>query len=135
MHALVATHTHTHICSPALRLQLHQYHITCSVSCLLIRPAALMCWLRCALLPACCVSDPADGGEGDYGLSRPPAIDLWECEVSLVQMDGVWRGRMEQVMVSWLQRVYGSGSDWYGSHTKREALCRGRHSIQAVIIF
>ena len=25
---------------------------------------------------------------GDYGLSSPPPIDLWGCEVSLVQMDG-----------------------------------------------
>lgn len=29
-----------------------------------------------------------EGVGGDYGLSSPPPIDLWGCEVSLVQMDG-----------------------------------------------
>lgn len=64
-----------------------------------------MPWLRCALLPVCVSVSLSDagagidcapweglavvrGGGGDYGLSSPPPIDLWGCEVSLVQMDG-----------------------------------------------
>lgn len=49
---------------------------------------------------------------GDYGLSRRPTIDLGECEVSLVQMDGLW---LHEACYGGLHRIYGLGFDGYGS--------------------
>lgn len=50
------------------------------------------------------------GRWGDHGLSRLP-IDLWECEVSLVQMDALWPCA---ACYGGLHRMYGLGFDRYG---------------------
>ncbi len=51
-------------------------------------------------------------GGGDYGSSGLPAIDLWECNVSLVQMDVLWP---YGACYGGLHRMYGLGFDQYGS--------------------
>lgn len=78
-----------------------------------------MCSITCALVSASQIGvvGLTVGKEGwvvrgDYGLSRLPPIDLWECEVSLVQMDGLWPyGAFYGVLHS----MYGLGFDRCGS--------------------
>lgn len=44
--------------------------------------------------------------------TRLPPIDLWECEVSLVQMDSLWPSGARY---GGLHRMCGLGFDQYGS--------------------